>query len=145
MGFTIDANLLLCAVNEDSPFHVPAKDFIESCADSKETWYLCWPVIHAFLRIATHPKIMDLPLHPAEAVAVIDQILGLKNTQVIGDDDIRFWEIFKKEILAAHLRGSAMSDAIICSIMKAHGVRTIYTKDRDFLRFKGIKVIDPLK
>ncbi len=145
MGFTIDANLLLYAVNEDSPFHAQAKDFIESCAGSKETWYLCWPVIHAFLRIATHPKIMDRPLHPAEAVAVIDQILRQKNTQVIGDDNVRFWEIFKNEIISVHLRGSAMSDAIICSIMKTHGVRTIYTKDRDFLRFKGIKVIDPLR
>jgi hypothetical protein len=47
--------------------------------------------------------------------------------------------------MPAYLRGSAMSDAIFRSIMKTHDVRTIYTKNRDFLMFKGIKVIDPLK
>lgn len=145
VGFTTDANLLLYAVNEDSPFFTQAKHFVESCAQSADTWYLCWSVIHAFLRIATHPKIMDRPLQPAEAVAVVDQILQLPNVQTIGEDNPRFWDIYKNEVTAAYLRGSALSDAIICSTMKANGVSTIYTKDRDFLRFTGIKVVDPLK
>ena len=88
---------------------------------------------------------MDRPPSPAGAVAVIDQILQLPNVRTIGDDSPHFRDNYKDEVTSAYLRGSAMSDAIICSIMKAHGVRTVYTKDRDFLRFKGIKAVDPLK
>ena len=144
MGFTIDANLLLYAVNRDSPFHRKAKTFIESCAVSDETWYMCWEVIHAFIRISTHPKVLADPLHPGEAIDIIEQILQLPHTQTMGTDGPQFWDIYKKEISGAHLRGSRITDAIICATMKAYGVRIIYTKDRDFHRFEGIKVVDPL-
>lgn len=140
----MDANLLLYAVNTDSPFHRQAKVFIESCAESDQTWYFCWPVIHAFLRISTHRKIMPNPLSPKTAVSVIGQLLQLPHTQTIGSEGADFWDIYRKKITVANLRGNQIPDAIICATMKAHGVRTIYTKDRDFLRFKGIKAVDPL-
>jgi uncharacterized protein len=131
-------------VNRDSPFHQQAKAFIESCAGKGETWYVCLPVIHAFLRISTHPGIMPSPLTPKEAVAIIDGILQLPQVRKIGDEGPNFWDIYKKEITTEHLRGNRITDAVIYSVMKAHGVRTIYTKDRDFLMFKGINAIDPL-
>jgi toxin-antitoxin system PIN domain toxin len=144
MSFTIDANILLYAVNKDSLFHVQAKSFIESCAENGKTWHLSWAVIHTFIRISTHPKIMSTPLAPEEAVSVIEQILNLPNVQTMGDNEQGFWEIYKEEIKTAHLRGNQISDAIIVATMKAYGIRTIYTKDRDFLRFRGIKAIDPI-
>lgn len=144
MSFTIDANILLYAVNKDSPFHVKAKSFIESCAENSKTWYLTWTVIHSFIRISTHPKIMSIPLSPEESVSIIDQILSLPNVRTIGDTEPGFWEIYKEEIQTAHQRGNQIPDTIIVSIMKANGIRTIYTKDRGFLRFRGIKVIDPI-
>ena len=144
MSFTLDANILLYAVNKDSVFHPQAKAFIESCAESDKIWYLFWPVIHAFIRISTHPKIMPVPLTSAEAVSIIQQLLDLPNVQTIGDNEPIFWAIYKAEIETGHLRGNQISDALIVSIMKANGIGTIYSRDRDFLRFKGIKVIDPI-
>ncbi|MBD3418479.1 MAG: hypothetical protein GF398_00020 [Chitinivibrionales bacterium] len=87
MSYTIDANILLYATNEDSAFHIKAKEFIESCANGNETWYLSWTAIHAFIRISTHPKIMPRPLTPHEAVSVIDTILGLTLVQTIAETD----------------------------------------------------------
>ena len=144
MSFTIDANILLYAVNKDSTFHLPAKSFLESCAENGTIWYITWTVIHAFIRISTHPKIMTTPLTPKQSVSVIDQILKLENVEVIGDNEPGFWKIYKEEIETAHLRGNQIPDTIIVSVMKANGIRTIYTKDRDFLRFREIKVIDPI-
>lgn len=144
MSFTIDANILLYAINKDSPFHLQAKSFIESCAENDKIWYISWIVIHAFIRISTHPRIMSIPLTPQKAVSIIDQILTLPNVQIIGDNEPGFWEIYKDEIETAHMRGNQIPDTIIVSIMKANGIRTIYSKDRDFLRFRGIKVIDPI-
>lgn len=144
MSFTIDTNILLYAVNKDSPFHLRAKSFIGSCAENDKIWYISWVVIHAFIRISTHPKIMSIHLTSDESTSIIDQILNLPNIQTIGDNEPGFWEIYKEEIETAHVRGNQIPDTIIVSIMKAYGIRTIYTKDRGFLRFRGIKVIDPI-
>lgn len=144
MSFTIDTNILIYAVNKNSPFHLQAKSFVESCAENEKTWVLIWPVIHSFIRISTHPKIMPTPLTPLEAVSIVEQILDLPNVQIIGDHESNFWAIYKEEIEQGHLRGNQIPDAVIVSIMKANAIGTIYTHDRDFLRFKGIKAIDPL-
>jgi predicted nucleic acid-binding protein len=87
---------------------------------------------------------MPIPLTPAEAVSVIQQLLNLPNVQTIGDNEPTFWAIYKEEIETGHLRGNLIPDALIVSIMKANGIGTIYSHDRDFLRFREIKVIGPI-
>lgn len=39
--------------------------------------------------------------------------------------------------------GGDVTDAHIATLMRQHGVGTIYTRDRDFRRFDGIRVEDP--
>jgi predicted nucleic acid-binding protein len=36
-----------------------------------------------------------------------------------------------------------VSDGHIATLMRQHGVRVIYTRDRGFRRFDGIQVLDP--
>jgi predicted nucleic acid-binding protein len=40
--------------------------------------------------------------------------------------------------------GSAVHDARIAAVCLEHGVRLIYSLDRDFSRFAGLKVQNPL-
>jgi predicted nucleic acid-binding protein len=40
-------------------------------------------------------------------------------------------------------RGNDVPDAHIAALMRQHGVRLIYTRDRDFRRFDGIDARDP--
>jgi toxin-antitoxin system PIN domain toxin len=145
VSFVIDANIILYAVNADSEHHHKAKAFVDACAGSSEQWCLPWPIVNAFVRISTHPSILPRPLTPAHAVAVIDQILELPHVSAAGEDDPDFWKLFRHDITTMHLRGNLITDASIIAIMRSHGVSTIYSKDRDLLRFSGIKVIDPLK
>lgn len=42
-------------------------------------------------------------------------------------------------------RGNAVPDAHLAALMRQHGVATIYTRDRDFLRFDGIRPLDPFR
>jgi predicted nucleic acid-binding protein len=42
-------------------------------------------------------------------------------------------------------RGNLVPDAHIAAILKLHGIRTLYSRDRDFARFAFLRVIDPLK
>jgi predicted nucleic acid-binding protein len=41
-------------------------------------------------------------------------------------------------------RGNQVPDAHLAAILKQHGIRTLYTHDRDFRRFDFLRVIDPL-
>ena len=145
MSFVTDANLLLYAVNEDSEFHRKAKAFIEKCAESSEPWCMPWPVINAFIRISTHPSILPRPLSSAHAIGVVNQILELPQVSTAGEESPDFWKLFSGDVGSYHLRGNAISDAHIVAIMRTNGISTIYSKDKDFLRFTGIKVIDPVR
>ena len=62
----VDANILVYAHREDSPFHVEALAAMRSLADGARPWAIPWPCIHEFLAIVTHPAIYRPP-SPAES------------------------------------------------------------------------------
>ena len=47
MSSTLDANLLLYASDEASPFHARAVTFLEQVARGPELLYLFWPTVMA--------------------------------------------------------------------------------------------------
>ena len=47
------------------------------------------------------------------------------------------------QVVNLDMRAIQESDAVIANILISHGASTLYTKDRDFLRFKGLKVVEP--
>jgi uncharacterized protein len=145
LSYVIDANLLIYAVNQDTEFHAKAIRFIEERSESSETWIFPWPVATAFIRIVTHPGILPYPLAPDQAIETLHQLFKLPQVILTGEDGKEIWDLFSKEVSTHHCRGNGVTDTLIVSIMRLNGVTTIYTKDRDFLRFQGIKAVDPLK
>jgi toxin-antitoxin system PIN domain toxin len=142
VSFTFDANVLLYASDEASPFHSRARSFVSTAASSGELVYLFWPVAMAYLRIATHPGVFDAPLRPADAEANIGQLLALPNVQTAGEQE-RFWSSYCRVAGPSDARGNLVPDAHLVALMIENGVRTIWTHDRDFRRFSGIDVADP--
>ena len=51
----VDVNLLIYAVNEDSPDHHKARSWLEATVSGTETVGLPWIVLLAFLRLTTRP------------------------------------------------------------------------------------------
>jgi predicted nucleic acid-binding protein len=51
----VDANILLYAVDEDSPFHLKARDWLEDALNGPRRIAIPWASLTAFVRIATHP------------------------------------------------------------------------------------------
>jgi hypothetical protein len=54
------------------------------------------------------------------------------------------WSHLRQLIEKAKLSGPAVHDARIAALCKQHGVREIWTADRDFARFAGLRAINPL-
>jgi toxin-antitoxin system PIN domain toxin len=141
VSVTVDANVLVYASNESEPVHRPAGKLLERLAAGPEIVYLFWPAIMGYLRIVTHPALLPRPLAPAEAVANVGTLIGLPHVRTPGEGD-GFWELY----LATRNdpdRGNDVPDGHLAALMRQHGVRTIYTRDRDFLRFDGISVENP--
>lgn len=143
MSYTIDANLLLYASDEESPLHEQAVALVDELALGPEIVYLFWPTVMAYLRIATHPAIFARPLSHADARANIEALLALPHVQSSGESDA-FWRRFTDVADDVSPTGNLVPDAHLVALMLENGVRTIWTRDRDYRKFRGISVRDPL-
>jgi uncharacterized protein len=144
LSFTFDANVLLYASDETSEYHPRARAFLDQVASRDDLVYLFWPTVMAYLRIATHPAIFEKPLRPADAVANIEQLLALTQVQTVGEHE-RFWASYRRVAGEADVRGNLVPDAHLVALMVENGVRTIWTRDRDYRRFHGIESRDPFE
>lgn len=142
MSATLDANVLLYASDERSPFHTRALDFLAGVAEGPDLVYIFWPTAIAYLRVATHPAVFENPLPFDTARRNLEQLLSLGHVQTAGEGE-RFWERFKDIAVDADPRGNLVSDTHLVALMTENGVRTIWTHDRDYRRFSGIRVRDP--
>lgn len=117
--------------------------FLHGCAAGRELFCIAWVTAMSYLRIATHPAIFSRPLTATEAMDNLDALLTLPHCRAIGEDD-GFWEPWRDVTGALPARGNAAPDAHPACGLRQHGVRRLYTRDRDFRRFDFIEAIDPL-
>ena len=94
----LDLNLLLYAVNRDSPRHADAKAWLEETLSGDERIGLPWAVILGFIRLATNARVVTNPVTTEQAVAVVDSWLGLASVAPLdpGEDH---WRILRELLL----------------------------------------------
>jgi len=141
MSATIDTNLLVYASDTRSDRHETAEALIRRLAAGPDILYLFWPVLLGYLRIVTHAGILTTPLSPAVAMRNIESLLDRPHVRVPGELD-GFWPVFRRTA-GERPRGNDVPDAHLAALMRQHGVRLLWTSDRDFRRFEGIEARDP--
>lgn len=141
MSVTVDTNVLVYATDTGSDVGDAAQELIERLALGPDLFYVFWPALMGFIRVATHPAINERPLTPAEAVDSVAALLARPNVRAPGEGAgfLRVYELTAPKMT----RGRQVPDAHIAALMRQHGVATIYTRDTDFRRFDGIRVEDP--
>ncbi len=142
MSSTVDANILVYASNEQATEHARAKALVDELLAGPALTTVFWPVLLSYLRIVTHPGIFQRPLRPELATAAIDRLIGAPSVRIVGEGPT-FWSAYRSIDIGQPIRGNDVPDAAIVAMMTEHGVSTIYTRDRGFRRFDGIRVIDP--
>jgi len=139
----IDANLLLYACNEAAPEHAVARKWLDEAITSGETVRFAWSTLNTFLRIATHRSIFPRPMNPEEAIRIVDELLRRPSVGVLDPAD-RYWSIFAPLAVRSQARGDLVPDAHLAALAIEHGA-TLCTTDKDFARFDGLRVINPLQ
>jgi toxin-antitoxin system PIN domain toxin len=142
MSSAVDANVLVHASDLGSPRQPRAAELLGRLAAGPELLYLFWPVAVAYLRISTHARLFARPLSPSQARANVASLLAQAHVRTVGEEE-RFWPVLDRTLADGDARGNLVSDAHLVALMHQHGVRTIWTADRDFLRFPGITPRDP--
>lgn len=142
MTATLDVNVLVYAADERSSRHDRARSFLDDVARSTSLTYLFWPVLIGYVRIITHPRIIDAPLSPEEAMQDIEGLISRPQIVTPGEGD-HFWSIFRNVASEVRPRATLVPDAYLVALMREHGVTTIWTNDGDFNRFDGITVRNP--
>ena len=142
MSVTLDTNVLLYASDAASDLHRPARRLVESIAAGPDIVYVFWPVVMAYVRIATHPRIFESPLPTQVALGNVGSLVDRPHIRTPGEGE-GFWEAFAHQASVVAARGNLVTDAHLVALMRTHGVRTIWTRDRDFRKFDGIEAVDP--
>jgi len=138
-----DANVLLYAYNADAPQGGRAASWLESTFSGTEPVRLPWQCVLAFLRIATNPRAFDNPFPMEAAIDVVRQWFQSPSVGLI-DPGERYWEILSRLLVDSQASGKLVSDAAIAALAIENGA-TLATTDKDFRRFDGLKLLDPLR
>jgi toxin-antitoxin system PIN domain toxin len=142
MSSTVDVNVLLYASDETSRFHDRARELVDRLAVGAELLYLFWPVLMGYLRVATHPAVFTRPLPVEDAIANVDQLLAIPHVRAVGERD-DFWRVYAATTAGMVVRGNLVPDAHLVALMRQNEVGSLWTHDRDFRKFEGIRVRDP--
>lgn len=139
----VDTNILIYAHREDSPFHEGASKRMEELAAGAATWAIPWPCLHEFLAIVTHPRIYAPPSPLGRALDQIDAWLE-SPTLVTLTESTGYLSALRALLVAGRVTGGRVHDGRIAALCRHHGVRELWSADRDFGRFSGLSVVNPL-
>jgi toxin-antitoxin system PIN domain toxin len=138
----VDANILLYAVDEESPFHGNARGWLEAVLNGPRRVGIPWASLVAFVRIATHPRALRDPLAPAEAWRHVEDWLDAPTTWV-PTPGRGHREILGRLVRDLDLRANLVGDAALAALCIEHGLQMV-SADSDFARFPEIDWFNPL-
>lgn len=138
----LDANILLYAYDVDSLEHAKARGWIEKTFSQAESIGLPWHTIAAFLRISTNRRLPGQRFSMQEALAVVESWLAQPNIQLLTPGD-NYWSLFQQLCIQGQVSSALVSDAHLAALTVEYG-GILYTTDRDFGRFPGLRWKNPL-
>ncbi len=139
----VDTNILVYGHREDSVWHERASGSITGLANSGAPWAITWPGYHEFLAIVTHPKIYNPPTPLTTAIKALEAWQASPGLRLLGEGS-GYSKILARLAVAGKIKGAKIHDARIASICLHHGVKKLWTADRDFSSFPELVCVNPL-
>ena len=140
----IDTNILIYATFSDAPEHGRARGWLqEQLADGEGTVAFCWPVVYAFVRLITSPRVfgahaVSVGRGWATAASYLAQPAARIVTPGPGHETIA-----ADLAVTPGLRSDDIPDLELAALAIEHGL-VLASHDHGFRRFTGLRTIDPL-
>jgi len=139
----VDTNVLIAAHRADAASHARAREALRSLSESGLPWAVPWPCVHEFLSVVTHPRVFRPPSRLDEALAEVAAWLE-SGTLVLLAESHGYFDELASLLRSGRIAGPKVHDARIAALCRLHGVKELWSADRDFSRFPGLKVKNPL-
>jgi toxin-antitoxin system PIN domain toxin len=138
----VDANLLIYAFDDSSPFHATATTWLTRQLNGSTRVGFPWQSLTAFVRVVTHPRAAASPITPDAAWQQVEEWVAADLGWVPVPTD-RHGEVLGGLIRRYQLRGNLISDASMAALAIEHGL-TLCSADTDFARFEELTWENPL-
>ena len=139
----VDSNILVYAHREESEWHAAAYAKLVELAEGRGAWAIPWPCIHEFLAVVTHPRIYAPPTPLATATDQVEAWLESPSLVLLAESDAH-WRTLREALVGGKIAGAQVHDARIAALCLQHGVKELWSADRDFGRFPDLAVVNPL-
>ena len=139
----VDTNLLVYAHRPEMPFHERAREVLTAALAAPEPVAVPWPCAHEFLAIVSNPRIFKDPTGMDLALDALGRLLGSLDGGFLAEGE-GYLPTLERIARPALLQGAVVHDARIAAICLYHGVRVLWSADRDFSRFPDLAVANPL-
>ncbi len=139
----VDTNILVYAHREDSSWHEAAYAALGRLAEGRVAWAIPWACLHEFLAIVTHPRIY---LPPTPLARALDQVgAWLESPSVVLlSEGAGYWNELRAVATRSRAVGPVVHDARVAALCRAEGITELWSADRDFSRFPGLRIVNPL-
>jgi len=138
----VDANLLLYAEDSLAKHHDAARIWWDAQLSGSDPVGLCWPVLNAFIRIGTNPRLHQRPLTLEEATERVRSWFDQPCVRLIQPTP-GHWTLFQQMLLSGNAVGNLVSDAHLAALAVEHNC-VLYSTDADFSRFPALRWENPI-
>lgn len=139
----VDTNLLVYGHRPEAPLHEAARRAIERLHTAGEPWGVPIHCLVEFAAVVSSPRIWKHPSTPAHVAEQVEAWTSSPGLRLLADDAT----VWQRSLTLAE-RGAVQAgrwyDARIAAVCLAHGVRELWTADRDFSRFPELVTRNPL-
>jgi uncharacterized protein len=140
----IDTNILIYAHREDFPQHALAKVALDDLHMNQQAWAIPVVCIHEFLATVTGFRKPYSPTPAAKAFAQVRAWLGSPTLRLLHPTEQHI-DVLEQVVQSGQARGGQIYDARVAAICLEHGVRQLWTADRDFARFENLATHNPVQ
>jgi uncharacterized protein len=133
----LDVNVVLPAHRADHPDHDEARAWLEELLARRGQFGVPWVVWWSFLRLASHPRVFEVPTPVAESCAFIAALRGQPGHVEVGPGP-RHQRCLQDVLDAGEASADLVPDAVLAAIAIEHGGEVV-SFDRDFARFPGLR------
>ena len=140
----LDTNILVYSHRRDSAWHEPAVVAVRELAESGGAWAIPWPCVHEFLAVVTHPRAFSPPTPLDAALNQVETWLESPTLSLLSEVTAAAWPTSRALLTEGRVVGPRVHDARIAALCVTHGVRELWSADRDFSRFPALRVRNPL-
>ncbi|MDY0002014.1 MAG: PIN domain-containing protein [Polyangia bacterium] len=137
----VDTNLLVYSHRRDCEWNEGAHACISNLA--RGHFAIPWPCLYEFVAIVTHPRIYDPPTGLEQAIDQVEAWLEAPGLVLLSEHDSH-WPSLALLLRSGRIVGPKVHDARIAALCIANRIDELWTADRDFSRFPGLRTRNPL-